>query len=266
MSNMRYNLRRATRARANSLPHSPLAQPGADANGTSPLPKLTPLGSQYSTPAEKVVAENVRTYSDVVRTNSRSLSPAPRSAAVNIPDSRMTSSEIPDDKYPEAVAAHTVRLAVPDHSDSEDLPLVGNDNAVSPTSMSEAEKECDDERSWTKVVRKKSRERRTTGKLRPDQERVIREAERQLTPDERDRIRRRSLSSARSEHGRPKDTKGKGPDPKDWGVLDMSEGELDLEAQRAALASWNAAQRIALEIKVSEKDSYAREKRLLTVN
>lgn len=143
----------------------------------------------------------------------------------------MTSSEILDDKYLEA--------------------LVGNDNAVSPTSMSEAEKECDDERSWTKVVHKKSRERCTTGKLRPDQERVIRGAERQLTPDERDCIRRRSLSSARSEHGRPKDTKGKGPDPKDWGVLDMSEGELDLEAQCAALASWNAVQRLALE---SESD------------
>ncbi|KAI5986288.1 hypothetical protein EDC04DRAFT_2615152 [Pisolithus marmoratus] len=43
----------------------------------------------------------------------------------------------------------------------------------------------------------------------------------------------------------PRDRKGKGPDPKDWGMLSMSEDELNPEAQRATLASWNATQRLA---------------------
>ncbi|KAI6010273.1 hypothetical protein EDC04DRAFT_2960670 [Pisolithus marmoratus] len=165
----------------------------------------------------------------------------------------MTSSEILEDKFPEAVAAHTVRLAVPNHSDTEDLPIIVHDNVVSPVSMSEAENEHNDERSWTKVVRKKLREQCTTGKLRPDQEKVIREAERQLTLDERECIQRWSLSKTQINHEvlmskgdePPRDRKGKGPDPKDWGTLSMSEDELNPEAQRAALASWNATQRLA---------------------
>ncbi|KAI6011966.1 hypothetical protein EDC04DRAFT_2957944, partial [Pisolithus marmoratus] len=43
----------------------------------------------------------------------------------------------------------------------------------------------------------------------------------------------------------PRDRKGKGPDPKDWGTLSMSEGKLDPEAQQAVLTSWKAAQRLA---------------------
>ncbi|KAI6024537.1 hypothetical protein EDC04DRAFT_2931111 [Pisolithus marmoratus] len=145
----------------------------------------------------------------------------------------MTSSEIPEDKFPEAVAAHTVRLAVLNHSDNEDLPIIVHDNVVSPVSTSEAENECDDEHSWTKVVRKKSHKQHTT--------------------DERERIWRWSLSKSRINHEvlmsegdeLPRDRKGKGPNPKDWGTLSMSEDEMDPEAQRAMLASWKATQRLA---------------------
>ncbi|KAI6000255.1 hypothetical protein EDC04DRAFT_2612076 [Pisolithus marmoratus] len=124
---------------------------------------------------------------------------------MNIPDSRMTLLEIPEDKFLEAVAAHTVRLAVPNHSDNEDLPIIVHDNVVCPVSMSEAENKHDDECSWTlKVVHKELHKQCTT----------------------------------RDEP--PKDRKGKGPDPKDWGMLSMSEDKLNPEAQQAMLMSWKA--------------------------
>ncbi|KAI5987594.1 hypothetical protein EDC04DRAFT_2589204, partial [Pisolithus marmoratus] len=37
--------------------------------------------------------------------------------------------------------------------------------------------------------------------------------------------------------------KGKGPDPRNWGTLDISDRDLDPKAQQAALASWNVAQK-----------------------
>lgn len=103
------------------------------------------------------------------------------------------------------------------------------------------------------MVRRRSHERRATVKLRPEQERAVNEAERLLTPSEKERTLRRFASrivkvreSQRSNEGeQSKGNEGKGPDPKNWGALDDSDGELDLDAQHAALASWNAAYRFA---------------------
>ncbi|KIO10654.1 hypothetical protein M404DRAFT_20901 [Pisolithus tinctorius Marx 270] len=114
-----------------------------------------------------------------------------------------------------------------------------------------------EQNDWTEVVRKKSRERRAHSMLRPDQTNAVRRVERQLTLDEREKIRRRSLLMTRdnpevtsSESDEPSakgEGKGKGPDPRNWGNLKLSENEIDPDAQRAALASWNAANRLANE-------------------
>lgn len=75
--NTRYNLRRATRARALSLPHSPRSPPGAEALNNTPLSKLTSIGSHYATAVEKPAIDVVRKYNNVVRANATSVSLVP---------------------------------------------------------------------------------------------------------------------------------------------------------------------------------------------
>ncbi|KIO04174.1 hypothetical protein M404DRAFT_26383 [Pisolithus tinctorius Marx 270] len=80
------------RAQASSLPPSPLTtQPGADIADKSLLPNLTPIGSQYSTPIERPITDNIWSYSEVVRTGTRDPSPAPKGAATTIPGLRLES-------------------------------------------------------------------------------------------------------------------------------------------------------------------------------
>ncbi|KAI6116097.1 hypothetical protein F5141DRAFT_1062232 [Pisolithus sp. B1] len=74
--------------------------------------------------------------------------------------------------------------------------------------------------------------------LRPKLECMVQEAEKLLTPDERERIRTEDT---------PNQQKGKGSDPKNWGALGISEDELDVDTQHAALDSWNTACRVANE-------------------
>ncbi|KAI6032403.1 hypothetical protein EDC04DRAFT_2572050 [Pisolithus marmoratus] len=45
----------------------------------------------------------------------------------------------------------------------------------------------------------------------------------------------------------PNPHKGKGTNPKNWGALDVSDSNLDIHAQLAALASWNATHCLANE-------------------
>ncbi|KAG2738297.1 hypothetical protein P692DRAFT_20759014, partial [Suillus brevipes Sb2] len=84
--------------------------------------------------------------------------------------------------------------------------------------------------------------------LTPEQERSVRRAETLLTESEKGRIRARERlpSSTTLEEG-PSETiresgpthiKGKAPDPRNWGGANLSEEDLDIEAQRAALASF----------------------------
>ncbi|KIO07649.1 hypothetical protein M404DRAFT_23515 [Pisolithus tinctorius Marx 270] len=270
MVNTRASTHRATRARASSLPPSPLtAQPGADIVDNSPLPKLTPLGSQYSTPIERPIVDNVQSYSNVVRTGSRDPSPMSKEVIANVPGSRVslpvdpglraisptylglrnTSPTWPglratspmhpelrpilprppglrvnspvnpgDKEIPGAENAHTVRVWVPTHKVSEIPPVHIRCNSIFPASEVDVE-----QGDWTEV----------------------------------DRIRRRSLSLMRNNLDSPttegdeplitKNHKGKGPDPRNWGDLDLSDREMDPEAQRAALASWNVVNKLAYE-------------------
>ncbi|KIO02883.1 hypothetical protein M404DRAFT_27491 [Pisolithus tinctorius Marx 270] len=252
-SKTRYNLCRATRARVASLPPSPMAQPGAGTIDITPLSKLTPVGSRNTTPVEKPETSAVRKYSDVVRAGSRSNSLAPECATVDIYGSRMTSPVYPGAfEFPEATKVYPVGARVPAHSIVDSLGNVES-NTPSPRIMSEAEVELEDQRPWTTVVRKKSREKRNAERLRPEQERAIKEAEKCLTLEERERIGRRLLSVQReSQHDGSSDSetyqkgrKGKGPDPRNWGGLGLSDGELDLDTQHAAYASWKTANRLA---------------------
>ncbi|KAI6025370.1 hypothetical protein BKA83DRAFT_4021624, partial [Pisolithus microcarpus] len=95
--------------------------------------------------------------------------------------------------------------------------------------------------------------------LTPEQACVIREAEKCLASDERERIVKGSLSQEASiqqgtmhePKSKPTESNGKGIDPRNWGTLDVSEDKLDVEAQRFALASWNFAHQLANE---SESD------------
>lgn len=167
ISNTRYNLRRATRARAASLPHSPTAQPGAEAVKNTPIPTTK-------------IADSIRKYSDVVRAGTRSASPAPGSVAVDNPGSRMTSPEYPGAfKLAETYDKSAVEATVPAHSIQLELSENNREIANSPQPMSETEVEPHDPQSWTTVVRKKSRERcARSNYLGPELEKTVREAER----------------------------------------------------------------------------------------
>lgn len=48
-----------------------------------------------------------------------------------------------------------------------------------------------------------------------------------------------SESAESDDDGRP--SKCKSTDPREWGATGLEEGELDINAQRAAFAAWNAA-------------------------
>ena len=72
---------------------------------------------------------------------------------------------------------------------------------------------------------------------------MVREAEKSLTPAERETIARRSQkvtkrcerSESRGEG--PSETKGKGIDPREWGNAGLSIEEIDVDTQRTALES-----------------------------
>lgn len=197
--NTRYNLCRATRARALSLPHSPRSQPSAEALDNTPLPKLTPVGGHYATPIEKPAVDE-------------------------LPGLRTSSPVYPGAfDAPEAtIAVPTVRVEMLTHSANVDLLNKVQNDSSSPLSASGNENDSYDPQLWT-VEHEKPHERRTTGgQLRPDRERIVREAERRLTPDEREKIWRRTLfknvydhESAVSDRGRhPVASKGKGLYPR----------------------------------------------------
>jgi hypothetical protein len=86
----------------------------------------------------------------------------------------------------------------------------------------------------------------------PIQDNVVAEAERQLTTDERNRIRIRyknvherteadSFSESKVSSKGEGPSKGKGVDPGNWGAIDLSPDEMDVAAQEAAFVSYKVA-------------------------
>ena len=146
-------------------------------------------------------------------------------------------------------------------SDNDDM------SDPSPSLRQEGRNVTDDNRGWTTVHRKgrKSRsvlrdETRRTETVDTELSRVVREAEKRLTPNDRRRINNRILALRNKPTCRHSDgtsetvskgegpstlEKGKGVDPRNWGVLSEGSEDLDLDGQRAALESWNLARDMA---------------------
>jgi len=96
--------------------------------------------------------------------------------------------------------------------------------------------------------------------LSPGQIKIVQEAEQRLTTPQRKTIEKRARTVGvphSFRFGRPRNDndvsrgegpsqgKGKGPDPGNWGDIDFSDEDIDLDAQRAALESWKTVQKWA---------------------
>ncbi|KAG1790266.1 uncharacterized protein HD556DRAFT_1242511, partial [Suillus plorans] len=100
---------------------------------------------------------------------------------------------------------------------------------------------------------------KTKGQIEPD---LVREAEKYLTQEEKQRIsdRRRLEERARvsdqtSSSPDEGPSKGKGADPRNWGNANLDGSEVDLEAQREALATWTRSKEWAQENPREQTDS-----------
>ena len=111
---------------------------------------------------------------------------------------------------------------------------------------------------WTTVQRKcpgrrapreNSGGRHATSNLSQEQENLVKLAETQLSKTDRKKIEarecvlnlRKTRAKSAEPRGGPSKDKGKAPDPKDWGGIDLQDEELDLEAQREAFESYHIA-------------------------
>ena len=123
------------------------------------------------------------------------------------------------------------------------------------------------DKGWTTIHRKGRKSRSVsrekghrTETLDVELNRVVRAAERRLTPDDRRKINKRILAlKNKLVHWQSDDTsetaskgegpstleKGKGVDPRNWGTLSDESEDLDLDGQRATLESWNLARDVA---------------------
>ncbi|KAF8834527.1 hypothetical protein BDN67DRAFT_985260 [Paxillus ammoniavirescens] len=117
--------------------------------------------------------------------------------------------------------------------------------------------DCEDG-EWKTVARQKRHVARPSGEMSPRSEliplesekaKTVHEAEKRLTCEEHECIRGRKgaewlaqgdESSTLQGEG-PSNLKGKQPDPRNWGGVDLNDPELDPEAQRRALRAWNNA-------------------------
>jgi len=249
-SNTRYNLRCTVHARARSAPPSPEAV----AEGKDTL------------------ADTSRLYSDVVKANDL----APGRVSDVSPDLRNISSEYPDgQRSSEAIiAGELTAICTSDTLTVKGLPGTPGSNLTSVYStpaLKGSETDGDDREEWTTVTRKSrpgsparksrcespAREHLNKSRLGPKQEQTVQEAIRQLTDGQRQKItdrqcvisitgtKRPGTKSTSSRGEGPSNLKGKGLDPRNWGALSGYENELDLEAQREALASWKTVQELA---------------------
>jgi len=190
-------------------------------------------------------AENQRTYSDVVA--SRPASPARKSGdSVVLPIGRRNTRA--DRGANELVQGNQVVIKK----------LI---NKPISASESSSEYEAENRNEWTTVQRRRARSaeptptrrnRVETSKLRipkpvvleKEFSKVVHEAEKSLTPAERETIARRSQKVAkRRERSKsrgegPSEPKGKSIDPREWGNAGLSPEEINVETQRAALESY----------------------------
>ena len=138
-----------------------------------------------------------------------------------------------------------------------------NASELSPTPGKGDRDDVDDSRGWTTVNCKGCKSRSTSREKRCRPEtldialgRVVCEAKKHLTPDNRNRINKQILALKNKPACRQSDKmsetaskgeglstleKGKGADPHNWGTLSDVSEHIDLDEQRATLESWNLA-------------------------
>ena len=113
-----------------------------------------------------------------------------------------------------------------------------------------------DDGIWTTVVKRLHRKgaqtplvRKSISKGHSDLARTLSKAEQRLSTKDRLRIQMQGEVEASARHAETEssneeklvDRKGKGPDPANWGKLDIHGDNLDINVQRTALAQWNEA-------------------------
>ncbi|KAG0694020.1 hypothetical protein DFH29DRAFT_961852 [Suillus ampliporus] len=211
-----------------ALSESPLM---AEPTEVTPTPSLT--GKPIPRIGEAVLRP-IRSYSDVVGMRSEMAQPGagPQSASV---DSTAVS--------PRYKANNIV--------DNNAKPM-GDPFVTTSESSSESENDA----PWTTA----SKNARIDLARKTD---LIAEAERRLTKEEKRRIhkRRQVEGQAQSQESAPETlgegpSKGKGLDPQNWGGINFSEAEVDMDAQMEALQGWAQAQSELIEKTIRSKEDH----------
>jgi hypothetical protein len=195
----------------------------------------------------------VRSYSDVAA--SRPSSPATDDgkpgAANPLPRSNVQSTK---DEVDNSVITTSV-----DKDISAATAVHNNDDD---SSLSDPSEPDENPNPWIRVVPRRSRslgslshagtkvvefETIKSKNLTKEQSSVVKQAEQKLTTEQKQKISRRYENASKimepnerhpSHNEGPSNRKGKGPDPKNWGAVDLSDSELNMEAQKAALDSF----------------------------
>lgn len=219
-SSTRYSLRRAPRARANSLPSSK-SQLQADTPSDIQSRPATPRGSRYGTLAGRITPDTSRKFSDVVRVPS-----APSRADEETPDSERCSSVYPVASNASETLVNTIPGVINTRIHITFTPTVnyefpsGDQRPLIASSISVSEMQKDDDgciEKWSLTTR-----------------------------DRPACVARTTSSETTSCSEVPSNSmKGKRPHPCNWDAISgMSDG-IDVDGQRPALASWKAAQKLA---------------------
>ena len=203
----RYNLR-ATRARASSLPQTP-KMPGAAV--ASPIAshgsEMTPLSEGVMTPH---IIDAPSTYSDVNEKDSQVFEPREvrstpglRLSSPVLPELSKSSSEIPDSRLNSSVVPETTGcvVALEDalggaQGTADSLHVIV---ATAANDVDDANNDLDGG-EWTTVMRKgrkrftSQEHQREVGTLDAELQRAVKQAKARLTPDERQRIKKRQIT------------------------------------------------------------------------
>ncbi|KAF9245453.1 hypothetical protein BU15DRAFT_59030 [Melanogaster broomeanus] len=258
MSQSRYNLRsRAMDPAFGSLsaviPSTPRTVPSVGNENKSPSVSgdevsinsvlTSPPGSVVSEPTSaKSVRTTTRSYSDVVRARSPSAPSETEEVSFDLLKSgQNVESEISSTPPVSVYSESNKEITSPGLGEESSKALSGKSNASDETSTVVD----GDDRPWIEVRRKTSR-----GKLTSAQAKAVDAAAKTLTPEEKLRIEKRAAAMkipplrirSNSDSVRlGSKTKGKGIDPEEWGNIHLESEEIDIDAQRAALKSWNEA-------------------------
>lgn len=237
---------------------SPLTSTGTDnrESGTaSPTPPPPPAPSPepgVEHPEQGLASPangSPRLYSDVVATRTSSAASQHDNTQLDAGITEIRSA--PNTSYVDELSSQIDKAF-----NSEDF-LVHSSNQFMTENPPDEE---DDNRPWTLVESKRARRHRASkisnnSSERPDltseQQTAVQAAEQGLTALERERIDRRyenlqvNPESESEPSGIEGPSKGKGVDPKNWGALDLDPSELDLDAQKGALETWNVVRDMA---------------------